>query len=405
MNRIPRPTHVTCAVFSLLAYAACATAVAGEPRTPMPTEPTLFYACMSSGGRFEYDSAAFAWKNPGPVYEDHYKLNLKMTTAFDEHLTRKYGFHGLVQCGQYKTLAEAKQWLQWRESRSREPGMQYQYFATDWTYVAGSSEAAPAATATTHDATAQAAQPAAAAASVPTAFFVCIAVVPGAAYESAVFEARNDAGSARRAHFSFAAYLSQKHNIGAMPACRSWPTRAEAQAYLQEYPAGVSGGVTQRVATGWVYDSTPPQSAQPAASSAPVGSAASAAQPAAPQPAAPQPAAPQAVTAAAAIQPAAPAPAPAKKTMFVVCRAIEDPRARYFNPPVDGGDGGYETWQPSYQSFLQKKYHYDRSVGCNKSPTLAEAQAYFNTIVDQASLYKEINGIPSPVIVTNWQFK
>ncbi len=400
MKRIARPTHLTCAVFSLLAYAACATAVAGEPRTPMPTEPTLFYACMSSGGRFEYDSAAFAWKNPGPVYEDHYKLNLKMTTAFDEHLTRKYGFHGLVQCGQYKTLAEAQKWLQWRESRSREPGMQYQYFATDWTYDAGPSQPAPAATSTTHDATAQAAQPAASAASVPTASFVCVAVSKGVAYESAVFETRNDAGSARRVHFSFASYLSQKHNIGAMPTCRSWPTRAEAQAYLQDYSAKVSGGVAQHVATGWVYEATPNQSAQPVTNSSPVASSAPVSQPAAPKPAAPKPAAPQAVTAAAASQ-----PAPAKKTMFVVCRAIEDPRARYFNPPVDGGDGGYETWQPSYQSFLKTKYRYDRSVGCNKSPTLAEAQEYFKTIVDQANLYKEINGIPSPVIVTNWQFK
>lgn len=404
MKRITRPKHITRAVLSLLCF-ACGAAIAGEPHVPMPTEPTLFYACMSSGGRFEYDSAAFARKNPGPVYKDHYDLSVKMSAAFDAYLTQKYGFHGLVQCGQYKTLAEAQKWLQWRESESRAPGKNYQYFATDWTFDAALTEPAPAATTTTHDATAQAAQPAASAASVPTAFFVCVAVVPGVAYESAVFEARNDAGSARRMHFAFATHLSQKHNIGAMPACRSRPTRAEAQAYLQEYSAGVSGEVTQHVATGWVYDPTPNQSAQPVTHSSPVVSAAPASQPAAPKPAAPKPAAPQAVAAAAAIQPAPPAPAPAKKTMFVVCRAIEDPRARYFNPPVDGGDGGYETWQPSYQSFLQNKYHYDRSVGCNKSPTLAEAQKYFNTIVDQANLYKEINGIPSPVIVTNWKFK
>lgn len=80
-------------------------------------------------------------------------------------------------------------------------------------------------------------------------------------------------------------------------------------------------------------------------------------------------------------------------------------RIRTLNPPIDGGDGGYETWQPSYKSFLQNKYHYQQYVGCAKLPTLAEAQELFQTMLDQAHLYKEINGIPSPVIVTSWKFK
>jgi hypothetical protein len=375
----------------------------------MPTEPTLFYACMSTGGFSEYDSAAFASKNPGPDYKDHYILNEKMLAAFDVYLTQKYGFHGVVQCGQHKTLAEAKQWLQWRESESHGVGKQYKYFATDWTYDAGPSESATAANPTTHDATAPAVQPAAApapaaaAASEPTTFYVCVAVSQGVAYESAVFEARNDA--ARAIYFAFRTYLVEKYNVGALVNCTPRPTSAAAQAYLKEFPVGVYGGVSQHVATGWVYNPAPSQSAQPASNTSPVASTASASKPVAPQPAAPKPAAPQPVTAAAAIQPAAPAPAPAKKTVFVVCKADADPHTRYYNPPVDGGDGSYETWQPSYQSFLQNKYHYDRNVGCGKLPTLAEAQAYHQTMLDQARLYTSINGVPSPIVITNWKYK
>jgi hypothetical protein len=189
--------------------------------------------------------------------------------------------------------------------------------------------------------------------------------------------------------FTYASYLSEKHKVSAMPRCTPKPTRAEAQAYLQQFAAGVAGGVTQHVATGWVYEATP--TAQPGTPSAPVASPASASTPVAPP--------------AAAVTPTAAAPPPAKKTWFVVCKADSEPQARYYNPPVDGADGGYETWQPSYASFMKQKYKYDRGVSCNKQPTLAEAQQYYNTTLEQANLYKEINGIPSPVIVTNWTFK
>ena len=165
--------------FGLLLYAACRAVVAGESPGPMPTAPTLFYACMSAGGRTEYDSAAFAHKNPGPVYKDHYELNVKMMAAFDAYLTQKYGFHGNVNCGRYNTLAEAKQWLQGRESHVQGLGSQFTYTATDWTYDAAPIESAPAAATTTPAATVQASQPAASATGAATAFFVCIAVSQG----------------------------------------------------------------------------------------------------------------------------------------------------------------------------------------------------------------------------------
>ena len=49
MKRLTQPKQVTRAVFGLLLCIACAAAVAGEPHVPMPTAPTLFYACMSTG--------------------------------------------------------------------------------------------------------------------------------------------------------------------------------------------------------------------------------------------------------------------------------------------------------------------------------------------------------------------
>lgn len=87
MKRIARPAHITGAVFTALLCVACASAGAGEIPGPIPTAPTLYYACMSTGGVTEYDSAAFARKNPGPTYKDHQTLNTKMTAAFDAYLT------------------------------------------------------------------------------------------------------------------------------------------------------------------------------------------------------------------------------------------------------------------------------------------------------------------------------
>lgn len=253
MNRVMRPTHVFCALISLF---ICATVTAGEVREPVPTAGTLFYACMSTGGVTEYDSAAFAHRNPGPDYMDHQKLYENMSAAFDGYLTQTYGFHGLVQCGQYNTLAEAQKWLQWRESVVRGLARpDAKYVATDWTYEAAASKA-PSTAATTQAATVQAVQPAMVSPSEPMAFYVCTAISQGVAYQSAIFEAGNNAGVARRIMFKYAAYLGEKYKVSGMPTCRSKATRAEVQAYLQQFPAGVAGGVSQQVATGWVYDAT-----------------------------------------------------------------------------------------------------------------------------------------------------
>jgi hypothetical protein len=360
---------------------------------------------MSTGGVTEYDSAAFAHKNPGSTYKDHGTFHQNMSAAFDAYLTQKYGFHGIVQCSQHNTLAEAQQWLQWRESQVRAiTRPDAKYVATDWTYGAGAGEAAASATTSTQDATSKPSQPAAPATHETPTFFTCSAVANRVQYDSAVFEARADAGYGRRMMFTFSAFLAEKYQISAMPRCTPQPTQAAAQAYADKFAAGVSGGVSQRIATGWVYSTTATAPAQPVASAA-APSAASAPKPVAPPPAAPKPAAPQPVAAATATTAAVAASPPARKTMFVVCKADNDPRTRYYNPPVDGGDGSYATWQPSYESFMKTKYHYERGVGCNKQPTLAEAQAYYDTMLQQARIYTSINGVPSPIVITDWKFQ
>lgn len=42
---------------------------------------------------------------------------------------------------------------------------------------------------------------------------------------------------------------------------------------------------------------------------------------------------------------------------------------------------------------------------CSKFPTLDEAQAHYQTTLDRARVHTSINGIPSPIVITNWTFK
>ncbi len=56
---------------------------------------------------------------------------------------------------------------------------------------------------------------------------------------------------------SFMVHLNEKYKVNAQATCMPRPTHAEAQAYLQQFSAGVPGAVAQHVATGWVYNPTP----------------------------------------------------------------------------------------------------------------------------------------------------
>lgn len=209
----------------------------------IPTAPILYHACMSTGGRIEYDSAAYSTKNPGPDLASHSRHLTTMASAFDAWLTQRHGFHGLAQCFSFATQAEAKNWLQGRKQHVAQLPAVFnnQHFATDWTYEGGTAAVA----------TPQSARPAAA--GTPTAFYFCQAIQNGVGYDSAIFEAAYDALTARRAQFSFSAHLSQQYKLAGMATCRSNPTLAAAQAAQQAHTVGVYSQASRRVATGWVY--------------------------------------------------------------------------------------------------------------------------------------------------------
>jgi putative transposase len=403
MKRITRPPHIICTLFSLLLCVACRTATA-EPVGDIPTAPTLFYACMSTSKFVEYDSTAFAGKNPGPVYKDHYNLNLKMSAAFEAYLTQKYGFHGFVLCGRHNTLVEAQQWLQGRENQVQAAGKQYQYFATDWTYDAGPSASEPAAVAPANPSTASAGGPYTPASRVPTAFFVCISTMNDAEYDSAVFEAENTTFNDRMMQLTYQAYVGEKHKFHGSTSCMSRQTRAEVQNYLLEYAPAARGLATRRISTGWVYDPKATTAAPAPTPTTQVATATPAPKPASPLAAAPKPVAPRPTAPAAPTKPTAPAASSAPQSKFVVCKADRDPNTLYYNPPIDGGDGDYEVWQPSYKTFMQQNYGYERSAGCSKFPTLAEAQEYHQKMLEQARLRLSSNGTPLPIVITHWKY-
>lgn len=245
MNRTSPGASFTIAAFSMVLSISATPARAGESgNVRIPTAPILYHACMSTGARVEYDSAAFSTKNPGPDLASHSRHLTAMGEAFGAWLTQNYGFNGLVNCGTYNTLAEAENWLRGRKQYVEQlPAIfNNKYYATDWTYQSGGTAevAAP-----------QAAQPAAP--GVPTVFWFCVAIHQGIEYDSAVFEAPNNALTSRRAYFGYNAHLSERYRIGAPSTCVSKPTRAAAEAALQDYPARVQGGVRQRIETGWAY--------------------------------------------------------------------------------------------------------------------------------------------------------
>jgi hypothetical protein len=128
---------------------------------------------------------------------------------------------------------------------------------------------------------------------------------------------------------------------------------------------------------------------------------------AAPAPAAAKPAAAPAPAAPPATKPAAtPAPVTATRGVYVICRAEDDVvKGRFYNPPVDGADGDYATWMAAFKAYLTGKYQYQRSVGCGRYPTREAAQTDFDAWIAAAKRSPTINGIASPVFVTDWKFK
>jgi hypothetical protein len=393
MKSTPRPIDVLHAVFGLLLCIVGTSATAGETLPPISTNATIGFACMASGGRFEYDSAAFAVKNPGPNYSDLDKLVQRMDSAFKAWLQQKYDFQGYAQCGQYDTLAEAKKWLEWRKSESEQPGKNYQLVRTDWTFSGGSDAAAPAVTPAT-----PAAQSAAVATGSSTGYWACASVANGVRYESAVFAGPNDSMRQRRAFFGFRAFMAERHPaLPSQGTCDWRPTRAAAEAWLSQFGAGINGGVTESVPTGWSPDNGPTATAPSQTTTTHVATATPAPKPAAPPVMAPKP--------SVAPNPSAPATSVAPKGTFVVCNAVNlGSMQRLYNPPLQVESGDYPDWMASYKRFVQTNYKFDRGVRCSKFPTLTAAQSYYKEITDTAKLTTEFNGKPAPLIITNWKY-
>jgi hypothetical protein len=202
---------------------------------------------------------------------------------------------------------------------------------------------------------------------------------------------------------SYRAYVGEKYNFHGLTTCMTRPTRAEAEKYLLEYSPAARGLATRRISTGWVYVAKATAAAPPATPTTPVATATPTPKPATPPAAVPKPAAPQ-PTPAASIAPSTPAASAAPRSRFVVCRADRDPNTLYYNPPIDGGNGDYEVWQPSWKTYMRENYRYERSGGCAKFPTLAEAQAYYQKQLEQARLRLSSNGTPLPIVITNWKY-
>lgn len=240
MTATSRPLGAFCAVLGLVLYLDCASTQAGEGPQVVSTNPILYYACLADGGSVEYDSAAFATKNPGPTYPDHSRHTQRMQDAFKDYLAQTYGFPGYVTCGQHNTLAEAKKWLAWR--KEYQVGRNYQLVTTDWAYSGTvSASAAPP----------PPAAPPAAATSPTTAYYVCTAMTKDAAYDNEPFAASSDFGTNRRVYFSFGQFAAERFgNLGVGHSCVQKLTLADAQKYQQQI---ATAGNLPRSVTHWVY--------------------------------------------------------------------------------------------------------------------------------------------------------
>lgn len=179
-------------------------------------------------------------------------------------------------------------------------------------------------------------------------------------------------------------FIKSKYGVTAsLPICYMYVTMADAQ---RERPRIVPDETTF-IAVDWTPAAAAPASASPK----------------------PQPAAPASTSSAS----PAPAPSQPKSTAssttpatFVTCRSeFNTDMRRFYNPPVDGRGAGYPEWQASYQKFLAKTYQFKGSnISCGKYPTKAAAQADYDGWVSNARASPTVNGLASPVIITDWKY-
>lgn len=390
MARFHQPASLAPALLSLALWAA--------PPAIAETPPLVYGICWAEAPGKLYLSTVFAAEGSSTSL---------WANAFFNFLQAKYGRTRAPGCHSAPSAAAVQAYRQ----RIAPPDPQYSssYVETGWAYKAGAS--APAASATPSSPSQAQSQPGAQAQARPPAGplasggnWACVAQAGNDTYGSALFAAPNDALTERRAMAMFGAHLQQSYgSVIPSTTCQSYPTPAAANAALQvqlDYARSMGQRI---VATGWVY--TPAQTNPLPTSNAPNGGGAAPGVAQSPTPVARPPSTPAAAPPTAPVRPSALASAAAPKRFQVVCYADADPHTRYYNPPVDGRDGDYTKWMDSYRKFMQQKYHYQEFVRCNKAPTLAEAQEYYETTLATARLSPSINGIPSPIVVTAWKYE
>ncbi len=184
--------------------------------------------------------------------------------------------------------------------------------------------------------------------------------------------------SAQSANYSFC------YGVAGNPPVNNFATAAEASAERQRLMAGIMAPYTY-VEVDW----TP--AAQPAAATAP-----------APKP---QPAAAAAKRPSPPPAPAAAAPA-STPGVFVICRSeFNTDRRRFYNPPIEGRGAGYPEWQASYRAYLVSHFAFQpTNVSCGKYPTREAAQADYDAWVAAARASPTLNGLESPIEITDWAY-
>ena len=236
-----------------------------------------------------------------------------------------------------------------------------------------------------------------------TAWWVCETHMTKDFYVSAPFFGATNSHADNDIFQSFLDYLNKKYHEAGTATCNKFTSQAEAEQSNAQQAAQAPSTGYKFQSIDWKYSPGTPAAAAPATAVAPVAKPAT---PAANAAVTPKPA-PVAVAA----KPASPAPAKpatvaAKPAVYVICKADwNTDMRRFYNPPVDGRGAGYPEWHESWHKYLVARYKFKAAnFACTKYPTRAEAQAGFEEWVVTARQTPTMNGLPSPVIITNWKY-
>ena len=234
---------------------------------------------------------------------------------------------------------------------------------------------------------------------IPTsAYWFCNSYVNKNSYASAPFVANTLDRSPQEMFEQFLDYLNKRYHQGGTATCNKFATQAEAEQRIAQLAAEAPGIGYQFAKIDYQYvpgSSTSPQPV-PASAPKPVTAAVVTPKPA-PAVVASKPATPA---------PAAPAAPASKPGVYVICRSEwNTDMRRFYNPPVDGRGAGYAEWQASYRDYLVKHHKYKGSnFGCGQYPTREAAQKDFESWVVAARQQPTVNGLASPIIITNWKY-